>query len=55
MSKTLKKFRTHYESEENGHHAKKRKSNINKKQLRSLDNVLKTKDVKRILNYEDKI
>lgn len=55
MSKTLKKFRTHYESDENGHYVKKRKSTFNNKKLRSLDNVLKTKDVKRILNYEDKI
>lgn len=55
MSKTLKKFRKLYEPEEGAHQAKRRKSNFNNKKLRSLDNILKTKDVKKILNYEEKI
>jgi len=53
MSKTLKKFRTYYESDDSKHVVKKRKFNINNKKIRSLDNILKTKDVKKILNYED--
>lgn len=55
MSKTLKKFKKSYETDDSAHYVKKRKSNFNNKKLRSLDNILKTKDVKKILNYEDKI
>lgn len=55
MSKTLKKFKKFYETDDSGHQVKKRRSNFNNKKLRSLDNILKTKDVKKILNYEDQI
>jgi len=53
MSKTLKKFRTYYESDDSKHVIKKRKYSINNKKNRSLDNILKTKDVKKILSYEE--
>lgn len=55
MSKTLKKFRNHYETDDMFRSNKKRKTEYNKKKSRILDNVLKTKDVKKILNFEDKI
>jgi len=52
MSKTLKKFKKQYDPEDRHHDAKRRKMAFNNKQIRSLDNILKTKDVKKILNYE---
>jgi hypothetical protein len=52
MSKTLKKFKKQYDSDDRHHDAKRRKTAFKNKQIRSLDNILKTKDVKKILNYE---
>lgn len=52
MSKTLKKFKKQYDTDDRHHDAKRRKMVFNNKQIRSLDNILKTKDVKKILSYE---
>ncbi len=52
MSKTLKKFKKQYDPEDRHHDAKRRKMVFNNKQIRSLDNILKTRDVKKILSYE---
>lgn len=52
MSKTLKKFRKHYETDENFRSNKKRKTEFSKKQNRNLDNILKSRDVKRILDFD---
>lgn len=56
MSKTsLKKSKSSNLDFEDSHHsAKKRKSVFQYKRARNLDNVLKTKDVNRILSLQEK-
>lgn len=56
MNKTgFKKSKSfNFDLEDSHHSAKRRKSQFQSKRARSLDNILKTKDVKRILSLEEK-
>jgi len=54
MSKTLQKFKK-FKEDDSHHDSKRKKLAFKNKQLRSLDNVRKTKDVKKILSFEEKI
>lgn len=52
MSKTLKKFKKQYETDDRHHDAKRKKLVYSNKQMKNIDKILKTKDVQRILNYD---
>lgn len=53
-NKSKKQAYNYYGDQDTGHRSlKKLKSLNNKKQFRQLDNVLRTKDVNKILEYKD--
>jgi len=53
MSKTLKKFKKQYETDDRHHDAKRKKLLFKNKQIRSIDRVLKTNDLNKILKHDD--
>jgi hypothetical protein len=55
MSKTLKKFKKQYDPDDNHHNARRRKVVVKNKQLRTIDNFLKKKDVVNLKNYDDQL
>jgi hypothetical protein len=53
MSKTLKKFKKQYDTDDRHHDIKRRKLVFKNKELKSIDRVLRTKDVSKLINYND--
>ena len=53
MSKTLKKFKKQYDTDDRHHDAKRKKLLFKNKQIRSIDRALKTNDLQTILKYND--
>jgi hypothetical protein len=54
MSKTFQKFKKQYDIDDSNRSIKKLKAGKNNKQLRKLDNALKSKDVSKFFTYEEK-
>jgi len=53
MSKTLKKFKKQYDVDDRHHDAKRKKLLFKNKQIRSIDRVLKSNDLNKILKYDE--
>lgn len=54
MNSKVKKFKKQLDHDDSHHEAKRKKNFFKTKHLKSLDNMLRTKDVNRILSLEEK-